>query len=165
MTISPIKCFFSDLANKISIAPTPISNGASNSGVNIAKESPIWLIDTNHAVIVVPMFAPIMTPTACVSVKIPAFTNPTTITVVAPELWIIAVINAPRPMAIKRLFVSIPRNCCIFPPAVFCIPSDIICIPYKNIPRPPTNPNRFAMFLTSISFLFPLPFLIRFLPV
>ncbi len=37
------------------------------------------------AVIVVPMFAPIMIGAACVSVISPAFTKPTTITVVAPD--------------------------------------------------------------------------------
>ena len=41
--------------------------------------------DTIHAVIVVPMFAPIITPTACESVNRPAFTKPTVITVVADE--------------------------------------------------------------------------------
>ena len=37
------------------------------------------------AVIVVPIFAPIIIPVACFSVIIPAFTKPTTITVVAEE--------------------------------------------------------------------------------
>lgn len=40
--------------------------------------------DTIQAVIVVPMFAPKITPMACSSVSISAFTKLTTITVVAP---------------------------------------------------------------------------------
>ena len=39
-----------------------------------------------HAVTVVPIFAPIITPMDCLSVIIPEFTKPTTITVVADEL-------------------------------------------------------------------------------
>ena len=41
--------------------------------------------DTNCEVIVVPMFAPKVNPTDLSSVKMPAFTKLTSITVVAPE--------------------------------------------------------------------------------
>jgi hypothetical protein len=41
--------------------------------------------DTIHAVTVVPILAPMMTPIACVSVSSPALTKLTTITVVALE--------------------------------------------------------------------------------
>ena len=51
--------------------------------------------DTSHAVTVVPMFAPIITPIACVRVRRPAFTKLTTITVVADEDWIIDVMPNP----------------------------------------------------------------------
>ena len=51
--------------------------------------------DTIQAVTVVPMFAPKITPIACSRVRISAFTNETTITVVAPELWIMAVTPIP----------------------------------------------------------------------
>ena len=47
---------------------------------------PNSLADTSHAVIVVPTLAPMITPAACVRFIIPAFTKPTTITVVADEL-------------------------------------------------------------------------------
>ena len=40
---------------------------------------------TIHAVTVVPMLAPIITPIACAKVRRPAFTKLTTITVVADE--------------------------------------------------------------------------------
>ena len=68
------------------IAPIPINSGAKNAGWNTANASPSWFIDTIQAVIVVPILAPMITPTACVRFRTPALTNPTTITVVAPLL-------------------------------------------------------------------------------
>ena len=50
---------------------------------------------TIHAVIVVPMFAPKITEIDCPSEISPAFTNETTITVVAPDDWIIIVRRHP----------------------------------------------------------------------
>ena len=41
--------------------------------------------ETIHAVTVVPILAPNITPMACVNVRISAFTKLTTMTVVAPE--------------------------------------------------------------------------------
>ena len=49
----------------------------------ILKEKPKRV--TIHAVIVVPIFAPKITPTDCAKVINPAFTKETTITVVAPD--------------------------------------------------------------------------------
>ena len=57
---------------------------------------------TIQAVIVVPIFAPKIIPTDWVNVSNPALTNDTTITVVAPDDWIIIVINIPVSMARKR---------------------------------------------------------------
>ena len=74
---------------------------------------------TIHAVIVVPMFAPKMTPTDCCSVIKPALTNDTTITVVAPEDWIIIVIKQPVNTAAKRLLVIIAKKRCKLFPALF----------------------------------------------
>ena len=71
------------------------------------------------AVIVVPMFAPIITPTACDRFIIPAFTRPTTITVVAPLLLIIAVIIAPIITPRILFVVSISRSLFILFPADF----------------------------------------------
>ena len=70
-----------------------------------------------------------ITPTAWDSVIRPALTKPTTMTVVAPELWMIAVISAPIPTAMKRFPVSMPRKSFILFPADFCIPSAITCMP------------------------------------
>ena len=60
-------------------------------------------------VIVVPIFAPMMIHTACLSVIMPEFTNPTTITVVADDDWITAVTPAPTRTPRKRLAVSLSR--------------------------------------------------------
>ena len=76
---SPIFCalsFFSAVSKK----PNP-KIGIAN--VAILKLKPNNA--TIHAVIVVPIFAPKMTPTDCVSVMSPAFTNETIMTVVAPD--------------------------------------------------------------------------------
>ena len=69
----------------VSMITTPIiiAIGAKFAGLNIFAHS---TLDTSHPVTVVPMLAPIITPIACVRFMIPAFTKPTTITVVADEL-------------------------------------------------------------------------------
>ncbi len=64
------------------------------------------LKETSCPVTVVPIFAPKITPMACWSVRSPAFTNPTVITVVAEELWMSAVTAAPAKMAKKRFRVT-----------------------------------------------------------
>ena len=62
-----------------------------------------------QAVMVVPTLAPIIIPIACLSVIIPEFTNPTTITVVADELCIMAVTPAPRRNPFHLLDVSFSK--------------------------------------------------------
>jgi hypothetical protein len=95
--------------------------------------------DRIHEVTVVPTFAPMMMPTACESCIIPEFTNPTTITVVAELLWMIAVTPAPTSTPSKRFEVRISSTRCKRLPANFCRPSAIDSIPYRNIPSPPMN--------------------------
>ena len=74
---------------------------------------------TIQAVTVVPMFAPKITPIAWLNVRISAFTKLTTITVVAPEDWMIAVTHIPQRRAVKRLPVIFFSNCCKEFPAPF----------------------------------------------
>ena len=81
--ISAFCVIFCLLENVMMKAPIPKINGAKKSGFNAPAHS---LADTSHAVIVVPTLAPMITPAACVRFMIPAFTKPTTITVVADEL-------------------------------------------------------------------------------
>ena len=64
---------------KVIITPIKANTDANN-------EIPSDFKDTKIPVTVVPIFAPIIIAVACVSVIIPAFTNPIAITVVAAEL-------------------------------------------------------------------------------
>ncbi len=86
---------------------------------------------------VVPMFAPRITPTACWSDMRPVFTKLTRMTVVALELWIIAVTTAPATRPINRLLVSLLSMLFILLPATRMSPSDISFMPNRNRARPP----------------------------
>ena len=66
--------------------------------------------DIIHAVSVVPMLAPMMTEMACASVRRPALTNETVITVVAVEDCTEAVTSIPVSTPVKRLVVIAPRT-------------------------------------------------------
>ena len=63
-----------------------------------------------HALIVVPMFAPMMIEMAWVSVSRAAFTKDTVITVVAAEDWTATVTSAPVATPEKRLVVIAPSK-------------------------------------------------------
>ena len=127
--ISPARLSFFFLENIKKAAPMATTSGAKNDGCKTFIASPREFKETIHAVIVVPIFAPMMTPTAWVRFKIPAFTKPTTMTVVAPLLCRIAVIRAPRPTARSLLSVTILRNLFSLLPADFCMPSPMMLIP------------------------------------
>ena len=108
------------------ITPIIIAIGARLAGLkNFAHST----LDTSQPVTVVPIFAPMMTPIAWDRFMIPAFTNPTTITVVADELWITAVINAPSITPKSLFFVSASNRDFILLPAAFSKPCAMICIP------------------------------------
>ena len=117
--IFPNSLLFLALANIINAVPANMNNGAISSNLNA----------TNCAVIVVPILAPIITPAACARLISPAFTKPTTITVVALLLWITAVTMAPIPTPNKRLLVTFSRIRFSPSPAAFSNPSPINFIP------------------------------------
>ena len=71
----------------------------------------------SHAVTVVPTFAPMMTLMACRSVIRPELTKPTTMTVVADELWMIAVTPRPVRKPMATLPVILPSRLRRLPPA------------------------------------------------
>ena len=75
--------------------------------------------ETIQAVIVVPMLAPIMTPIACTSVKSPAFTKLTTITVVADDDCMSAVIPTPVITLLNGFDVIAERKPLSLSPAAF----------------------------------------------
>ena len=95
--------------------------------------------DIIHAVTVVPMFAPMMTPIDCASVINPAFTKLTTITVVALDDWMSAVIRIPVRTPITRFFVIAAKILRRRSPANFSRPSDIVFIPKRNNASDPTS--------------------------
>ena len=87
--------------------------------------------EISQAVTVVPIFAPIITPIALVRESSPAFTKLTTITVVALEDWIMAVIIKPVRTLLKGLEVMDAKNDLSRSPAAF--PLGIVKICGHNI--------------------------------
>jgi hypothetical protein len=85
------------------------------------------------------MFAPMMTPMDCASVINPAFTKLTTITVVALDDWMSAVIRIPVRTPIMRFLVIAARILRRRSPANFSRPSDIVFIPKRNNASEPTS--------------------------
>ena len=102
-----------------------------------------------HAVTVVPMLAPMMTPMDCASVISPAFTKLTTITVVALDDWMSAVMSTPVSTPITRFLVIAARILRRRSPANFSKPSDIVFIPKRNNAREPTREK--MLIINSIS--------------
>ena len=86
---------------------------ARNDNAKPAATSPsaafVTLKATIWAVMVVPMLAPMITPTACVSVISPAEINPITSTVVTEDDWMIEVTIVPARTPVKRLEVRRSR--------------------------------------------------------
>ena len=102
------------------------TRNAGHTTLVILNENPADMI---HALIVVPMFAPMMTDMACANDNSAAFTNDTVITVVAAEDCTATVTKAPVATP-ENLFVVIApnrwRNC---GPAIFCRASLITFMP------------------------------------
>ena len=119
MLVIPL-CFFF-LTTSRANAPTITIAGAMVDGFRrSAKEAapPSPARRSSCAVIVVPMLAPIITGIAWISFMIPALTKPTSMIVVAPELWITAVTTVPSAKAFSLLFVSLSSVCSSLPPAI-----------------------------------------------
>ena len=93
--------------------------------------------DKIHAVTVVPILAPMITPMDCFRVMSRELTKPTTITVVAEELWITAVTPRPVRKPLILLSVSLPRRAFRLLPARRSRPSPMTVIPNRNRQRPP----------------------------
>jgi len=86
----------------------------------------------NHAVNVVPIFAPIMILMASNKLSIPALTKLTTITVVADDDWMSAAMKTPvnTPFALFDVMVEITKR--MRSPKTFCNASLISFIPKRN---------------------------------
>ena len=98
---------------------------------------------TNHAVIVVPILAPIITPADCLRFNRPAFTRLTVITVVTEDDCTIAVELKPVITPLNLFEVIDPNILRSRSPAVRCIPSLIIFIPKMKSPREPIRIKNF----------------------
>lgn len=72
-----------------------------------------------HAVTVVPMFEPMMTPMVCPSSMMPELTRPTSMTVIAEEDWIAMVMPMPSKRALKRFEVMERKIRSSLPPTIF----------------------------------------------
>lgn len=123
IAVSPQALYFlSDLKNK----GTATANMGSVKELSLNKNPPK---DTIHAVIVVPILAPIIRPTDCLTEIIPALTRLIIITVEADEDCINEVNNVPKAIPLKLLRVrrlNSERNC---PPEALWIPSLSTFIP------------------------------------
>ena len=103
-------------------------------------------------VMVVPILAPIMIHTAWVRVIMPELTKPTTMTVVAEEDWMTAVITAPTSTPRTRFAVSFSRMLFMRLPAAASKPELIICIPCRNSASPPRRLKILAILIKMLLF-------------
>ncbi len=114
-------------------------NRKENPTAIIASAAFVILNATICAVMVVPMFAPMITPIDWEKDINPAVVKPTTSTVVTDEDWIIAVTNAPVSAPVNRLEVSFARTSFIRSPATAFRAAVIWSIPNRNRARPPRS--------------------------
>ena len=105
---------------------------------------------TSCPVIVVPMLAPIIIHTACLRVISPELTKPTTITVVADDDWMTAVMTAPTSTPRIRLEVSFSRIPFSRSPATASRLLLIICIPHRKRPSPPSSIKTYSGFICNV---------------
>ena len=89
---------------------------------------------------VLPMLAPMITPTDCASVSTPAVTKPTTSTVVTDDELSTAVTKAPVSAPVKRLVVSFASAVRSESPAACFRPCDSSSRPARNSASPPNKP-------------------------
>ena len=138
--IRPLSFLRLFLQNMNSMMPTSASTGVNEVGLSSFTQSALLLMPPRlriHAVTVVPTFAPIITLMACFSVIRPELTKPTTMTVVADELWITAVMPSPvRKPAIFRP-VILPSRVRSLLPARFSSACPMMFMPNRNRQSPP----------------------------
>ena len=98
-----------------------------------------------HAVRVVPISAPKITPTVWDNSMIPELTKPTSITVVAELDWIAMVMITPTSSPLKGLSVTFLRSFSSLPPAVFSRALDKRFIPKRKNASPPKSCTKLKM--------------------
>ena len=128
--ISLLRCF---LATIMSIMPRSAKIREKQDGFkslrNMLSPLSIPASDRIHAVSVVPISDPKMTPTVCDRSMMPELTKPTSMTVIADEDWMAIVISAPIVRPLNLLSVALLSNFSSLPPAVFFNDSESSLIP------------------------------------
>ncbi len=150
--IVPVSFFFLVFPNISMAVPTRARTGVKDVGFKscinrLSLEIPPRL--RIQAVTVVPTLAPMITWIACPSVISPEFTKPTTITVVAEELWMIEVTPRPVRKPAALFCVSLPRSVFRLFPALLSRESPITFIPKRNRHKPPISVRKSKMFISS----------------
>ena len=132
-SIEPTSLCFCFLAAMMRIMPMRAKTSEKQEGFRslntILSPESMPARDKIHAVSVVPISEPNITPTVCGSSMIPEFTKPTSITVMADEDWMAIVMMAPMVRPLNWLSVALLRSFSKRPPAVFFNESDKSFIP------------------------------------
>ena len=124
------RCFFATMIRTIPIrAKISEKHEGLRSFKNILSPLSIPARDRIHAVSVVPISEPKITPTVCGSSMMPELTKPTSMTVIADDDWMAIVITAPTARPLNLLSVALFRSFSSLPPAVFFKDSDSSLIP------------------------------------
>ena len=140
----PVSFFLLSLQNMKKMIPTSASTGVKEVGFRSRTHMLSPLMPprlSSHAVTVVPTLAPMMTLMACRRVMRPELTKPTTITVVAEELWITAVTPRPVKKPARRPVVILPSRERRRPPARRSSACPISVMPNRNRHSPPSMVN------------------------
>ena len=132
-SIVPISFFFCFLDAMISKMPISANISEKHLGSKSLRNMLSLLSipdrDRIHAVSVVPISEPNITPIVCPRSMIPELTKPTSITVIAEDDWMAIVMIAPIAKPLKGLSVAFLNNFSSLPPAVFLRESDRSFIP------------------------------------
>ena len=131
---SPTEAILPRVSNRIT-APIPTRGSATT---EMLKRSPSSA--TSHPILVVPRFAPKMTPIDCENVSNPALTNPIVVSTVALEDCMRSVIVTPATTELTRPPVKRARMDRSESPAIALRPSVSRTIPRRNSPTPPRMP-------------------------
>ena len=134
--------------------PTSASTGVKDVGFSSSSQTvppsmPARL--SSQAVTVVPTLAPMMTLMACRSVISPELTKPTTITVVADELWMMAVMPRPVRKPANTLLVILSSSVRSLLPARRSSAWPMTFMPNRNRHSPPIidSTSKISIFFSS----------------
>ena len=132
-SIEPISLFFCFLAAMMRIIPMRATMSEKQEGLRsfntILSPESMPASDRIHAVSVVPISDPKITPTVWGSSIMPELTKPTSMTVIAEDDWMAIVMMAPIVRPLNLLSVALLRSFSSLPPAVFLRESDKSFIP------------------------------------